>query len=61
VEAVAPTGEVAIIDKGVSEGEIVVADGQNQLRPGSKVSLREPGQQGGGRGGGGGKSRGDKQ
>jgi len=38
VEAVAPTGEVAIIDKGVSEGEIVVADGQNQLRPGSKVS-----------------------
>ena len=61
VEAVAPTGEVAIIDKGVSEGEIVVADGQNQLRPGSKVSLREPGLQGGGRGGGGGKSRGDKQ
>jgi hypothetical protein len=30
----------------------VVADGQNQLRPGSKVSVREPGQQGGGRGGG---------
>jgi multidrug efflux system membrane fusion protein len=67
VEAVAPTGEVAIIDKGVSEGEIVVADGQNQLRPGSKVSLRESGAQGGGRGGGsdkpgaGGKGRGNKQ
>ena len=67
VEAVAPTGEVAIIDKGVSEGEIVVADGQNQLRPGSKVSLRESGSSGGGRGGGsdkpgpGGKGRGNKQ
>jgi len=43
VEAVAPTGEVAIIDKGVSEGEIVVADGQNQLRPGSKVSFARVG------------------
>jgi len=67
VEAVAPTGEVAIIDKGVSEGEIVVADGQNQLRPGSKVSLRESGSSGGGRGSGsdkpgpGGKGRGNKQ
>ena len=67
VDAVAPTGEVAIIDKGVSEGEIVVADGQNQLRPGSKVSLRESGSSGGGRGGGsdrpgaGGKGRGDRQ
>ena len=67
VEAVAPTGEVAIIDKGVSEGEIVVADGQNQLRPGSKVSLRESGSSGGGRGGGsdkpgaGSKGRGNQQ
>ena len=67
VEAVAPTGEVAVIDKGVSEGEIVVADGQNQLRPGSKVSLRESGSSGGGRGGGsdkpgaGSKGRGNKQ
>ena len=66
VEAAAPRSDLAIIDKGLHEGEIVVADGQNQLRPGSKVSLREPGQVssgrgGGGRGGGGGKSRGDKQ
>jgi membrane fusion protein, multidrug efflux system len=66
VEAVSPTGDLAIIDKGVSEGEIVVADGQNQLRPGSKVSVRESGKEGGGRGGGsggkpGGKGRGDKQ
>jgi multidrug efflux system membrane fusion protein len=53
VEAVSPTGDLAIIDKGVSEGEIVVADGQNQLRPGSKVSVRESGKEGGGRGGGG--------
>jgi hypothetical protein len=37
----------------VSEGEIVVADGQNQLRPGSKVSVRESGKEGGGLGGGG--------
>jgi multidrug efflux system membrane fusion protein len=72
VEAVSPAGDLAVVDKGLSEGEMVVADGQNQLRPGSKVSVRESGAQGGGRGGGagkpsgadkpgGGKGRGEKQ
>ena len=66
VQAVSPTSDLAIVDKGLSEGEIVVADGQNQLRPGSKVSVRESGSPGGGRGGGsggklGGKVRGEKQ
>ncbi len=66
VQAVSPTSDLAIVDKGLSEGEIVVADGQNQLRPGSKVSVRESGSPGGGRGGGsggklGGKGRGEPQ
>ncbi len=34
---------------GLEEGERVVVDGQNQLRPGSKVQAREAGQPGGGR------------
>ena len=31
-------GDVAVISSGLNEGEIVVTDGQNQLRPGSRVS-----------------------
>jgi len=37
-------GDVAIIAKGLAEGEQVVADGQNQLRAGSKVIARPSGQ-----------------
>jgi multidrug efflux system membrane fusion protein len=66
VEAVSPASDLAIVDKGLSEGEVVVADGQNQLRPGSKVSVRESSSSGSGRGGGagkpgGGKGRGDNK
>jgi multidrug efflux system membrane fusion protein len=65
VEAVSPASDLAVVDKGLHEGEIVVADGQNQLRPGSKVSVREPGAQGGGRAGSGGRpggsGRGNRQ
>jgi multidrug efflux system membrane fusion protein len=38
-------GEIALVAKGVTEGERVVVEGQNQLRPGAKVSVR-PQQQG---------------
>jgi len=44
VELESAQGDLAIVAKGVQEGERVVADGQNQLRPGSKVAPREPGQ-----------------
>lgn len=37
--------DLAIIAKGVQQGEVVVTEGQNQLRPGSKVSTRQPGGQ----------------
>jgi len=37
-------GDIAIIAKGLAEGEQVVADGQNQLRAGSKVIPRPSGQ-----------------
>ncbi|HET9595282.1 MAG TPA: efflux RND transporter periplasmic adaptor subunit [Anaeromyxobacteraceae bacterium] len=40
-------GDVALVASGVNEGEKVVTDGQNQLRPGAKVAVREPGQGGG--------------
>jgi multidrug efflux system membrane fusion protein len=33
-------GESAIVSKGLSPGQLVVTDGQNQIRPGSKVSSR---------------------
>jgi multidrug efflux system membrane fusion protein len=42
-------GIVAIVAKGVSEGEQVVVEGQNQLRPGVKVAPREAGAGGGAR------------
>ena len=36
-------GNLALVAKGLSEGEQVVVDGQNQLRPGAKVAPREAG------------------
>ncbi len=48
VRAEPPTGQVAIVDEGLQEGERVVADGQGQLRAGAKVSARDrPAQAGG--------------
>ncbi len=41
VRADPPQGPIAIVEEGLSEGERVVADGQGQLRPGSKVAPRE--------------------
>jgi multidrug efflux system membrane fusion protein len=35
-------GEQAIIRKGLKPGDVVVTDGQNQLRPGAKVQARAP-------------------
>lgn len=43
VEVASVEGEQAIIAKGLNENDVVVTDGQNQLKPGSKVSPREPG------------------
>jgi multidrug efflux system membrane fusion protein len=36
----ATEGDLAIVTKGVSDGERVVVEGQNQLRPGAKVAPR---------------------
>src|SRR5712664_228350 len=44
IEVEQTEGDVAIIAKGLAEGEQVVADGQNQLRAGSKVIPRPSGQ-----------------
>jgi membrane fusion protein, multidrug efflux system len=44
VEVDATEGDLALVAKGLQQGERIVTDGQNQLRPGSKVSVREPGQ-----------------
>ena len=55
-------GVLAIVDKGVSEGETVVTDGQDRLQASSKVEIRNGSRgQGGGRRGGasGGSSGGD--
>lgn len=35
-------GDVATITRGLAEGAVVVTDGQNQLKPGSKVAPRAP-------------------
>ena len=43
VEVGSIEGDVAVIAKGLSEGDVVVTDGQNQLKPGSKVQARPPG------------------
>jgi len=37
-------GEEAVVGKGVNVGDTVVTEGQNQLRPGSKVAARQAGQ-----------------
>jgi multidrug efflux system membrane fusion protein len=37
------TGELAVVDKGLSGGEQVVTEGANQLRPGAHVSVSKPG------------------
>jgi multidrug efflux system membrane fusion protein len=36
-------GETAIVAKGVTAGDQVVSEGQNQLRPGARVSTRPAG------------------
>ena len=48
VDVGATQGDLAIVSRGVQEGERVVVDGQNQLRPGSRVVVREQGKPGGG-------------
>jgi multidrug efflux system membrane fusion protein len=47
VEVAATAGDLAVIGRGLAEGDQVVVDGQNQLRPGSKVVVREAAQKGG--------------
>jgi membrane fusion protein, multidrug efflux system len=42
IEVRAIEGDVAIVAKGLAEGDVVVTDGQNQLKPGSRVSTRPP-------------------
>jgi membrane fusion protein, multidrug efflux system len=41
IELEATPGDLAIVASGLKEGERVVTDGQNQLRPGSKVVIRD--------------------
>jgi multidrug efflux system membrane fusion protein len=43
VEVASTSGELAVIGRGLTEGERVVVEGQSQLRPGSKVQVREAG------------------
>ena len=60
-------GADALISKGIEAGDKVVTEGQNQLRPDGKVTLRQPGggEAGGDSGadhpGGGGKRAGSKK
>jgi membrane fusion protein, multidrug efflux system len=42
VQVTPPQGELSVVEKGLEAGERVVADGQDQLRPGNKVAPREP-------------------
>ena len=42
VEIDTSQGDAVLVARGVEEGERVVVDGQNQLRPGSRVVTREP-------------------
>jgi multidrug efflux system membrane fusion protein len=48
VEIASMQGDIAIVSRGVQEGERVVVDGQNQLMPGSRVVTREQGKAPGG-------------
>jgi multidrug efflux system membrane fusion protein len=43
IEVELTQGDSAIIARGLADGEQVVVDGQNQLRPGAKVQVRRPG------------------
>jgi len=43
IEIDATEGNLAVVSKGLAEGEQVVADGQSQLRAGSKVIPRQAG------------------
>jgi multidrug efflux system membrane fusion protein len=45
IEVEQAAADIAVVTKGLSEGEQVVVDGQNQLRAGSKVIPRPAGQQ----------------
>lgn len=47
IQISATQGDLAIVD-GVQEGERVVVEGQNQLRPGARVAVREPAKNDGG-------------
>jgi multidrug efflux system membrane fusion protein len=42
LEVASLEGEVAVIAKGLQEGDVVITDGQNQLKPGSRVAPRPP-------------------
>jgi multidrug efflux system membrane fusion protein len=46
VEIDTTEGDLALVASGVQDGERVVADGHNQLKPGSRVAVREPGKSG---------------
>jgi multidrug efflux system membrane fusion protein len=48
VELAATSGDLAVVGRGLAEGDQVVVDGQNQLRPGSKVVVRDAAARGGG-------------
>jgi multidrug efflux system membrane fusion protein len=48
VEVGLTQGDLALVTRGVEEGERVVVDGQNQLKPGSRVVAREQGKPSGG-------------
>ena len=45
IEVEITEGDLAVISRGLAEGEKVVADGQSQLRAGSKIAPRPAGQQ----------------
>jgi multidrug efflux system membrane fusion protein len=48
VEPETTQGDLVLVARGLQEGEQVVVDGQNQLRPGSKIVARDPAKAGGG-------------
>jgi multidrug efflux system membrane fusion protein len=43
IEVTSIEGDVAVIAKGLQEGDVLVTDGQNQLKPGSRVAPRPSG------------------
>jgi multidrug efflux system membrane fusion protein len=58
VEVALTIGDLAVIGKGVKPGERVVIEGQNQLRPGSALQMKDAGAGGGKDAAGGGRDRG---